>query len=52
MRALSRKLVPVSSGSAQAEFAGRDGFDAVGREHFAHFGELAGIVGRDTRAGR
>ena len=52
MRALARKVVPVSSGSGKAKLAGRHRFDAVGREQFAHLAQLAGIMrGDDEPAG-
>ena len=34
-------------GLGEAELAGRDRRDAVGREEFAHLGELAWVMGRD-----
>ncbi len=49
MRALSRNVIPVSSGSGKPKLARRYGVDAVGRKQFAHFGELAGIVGGDDQ---
>ena len=39
-------------GLGQAELAGRDGIDAVGREQLAHLAQLAGIVGRDDEPAR
>ena len=39
-------------GLGEAELAGRDGLDAVGREQLPHLAQLAGIVGRDDERGR
>ncbi len=34
-------------GLAEAEIAGRDRLDPIGREELAHLAQLAGVVGRD-----
>ena len=52
MRALSRNVIPVSSGSLQPQLARRYGVDAIGRKQFAHFGELSRIVRRDHQTAR
>ena len=47
MRAFSANVVPVSSGSGKIKLAGGLRGNSVGRKQFAHFPELARIVGGD-----